>query len=328
MLTFLVRRLSYMFVTLAVISVVAFTIIQLPPGDFLSTYMSRLEEQGHIVDQAEIDALRERYGLGQPLYVQYFKWIGGIFRGDLGRSLFWNKSVSAIIQDRLPWSFAIAMVSFVLVWAIGLPVGIYSATHQYSIPDYIATFLGFIGLATPNFLLALLGLWVYFQSTGDVVVGLFSEEYLFEPWSWSKFVDLLRHLWIPALITGTSGTAGLIRTMRANLLDEVRKPYVMMARARGVSESRLLVKYPLRVAMIPAISTIGWILPGLFGGELLVSSVMGLPTLAPIFLGAVMNQDMFLAGSYVLIVSALTIVGTIISDLLLAWVDPRIRQME
>lgn len=327
MLMFLVRRFSFMIVTLAVVSVVSFVIIQLPPGDFLTSYVSRLEEQGHLVDQAEIDALRARYGLGQPIYVQYAKWMNGIFHGDLGRSLSWNKSVLAIIKDRLPWSFAISLVSFLFVWAIGLPIGIFSATHQYSVPDHVATFLGFIGLAVPNFLLALLGLWIYFQLTDQVIVGLFSEEYLMEPWSWSKFLDLLKHLWIPALITGTAGTAGLIRTIRANLLDELRKPYVMMARARGVSERRVLIKYPMRLAMIPAVSTIGWVLPGLFGGELLVSFVMGIPTLAPIFLSAVLNQDMFLAGSYVLIISALTIVGTLISDLLLAWVDPRIREV-
>ena len=325
MLTFLARRLVYMVITLFVISIVSFIIIQLPPGDFLTSYIARLEEQGDLVDQAQIDALRARYGLGQPMYVQYLRWMGGVLQGDLGRSLLWNKPVAWLIRDRLPWSFSISLVSFIFVWAVGLPIGIYSATHQYSIPDYVATFIGFMGLAVPNFLLALLALWFYFQARGQVLVGLFSEEYLLAPWSFAKFVDLLKHLWIPALILGMNGTAGLIRTMRANLLDEIRKPYVMMARAKGVKETRVLVKYPLRVAMIPAISTIGWVLPGLFGGELLVSFVMGIPTLAPIFLGAVQNQDMFLAGSYVLIVSALTIIGTLVSDILLAIVDPRIR---
>jgi len=325
MLTYLFRRFLYMIATLAIVSVIAFTVIQLPPGDFLTSYVARLQEMGDLIDQSEIDALRARYGLGQPLYVQYLKWMTGILHGDFGRSLSWNKPVAWIIKDRLPWSFTISMVSFLFVWAVGLPIGIYSATHQYSIPDYIATFFGFIGLAVPNFLLALLALWIWYQVKGGVLVGLFSEQYLLEPWSWAKFLDLLKHLWIPALITGTAGTAGLIRTMRANMLDEVRKPYVMMARAKGVSERRLLFKYPFRLAMIPAVSTIGWVLPGLFGGELLVSFVMGIPTLAPIFLGAVLNQDMFLAGSYVLIVSTLTVIGSLISDLLLAWIDPRIR---
>ena len=325
MLRFMVRRFLFMIVTLVVISIIAFVIIQLPPGDFVSSYVARLEELGDIVDQSEIDALRARYGLGQPMYVQYLKWMDGVLHGDLGRSLSWNKPVITLIKDRLPWSFAISLVSLLFVWAIGLPIGIFSATHQYSMPDYVATFLGFIGLAVPNFLLALLALWVYYQATDNVLVGLFSEEYLMEPWSWGKVLDLLKHLWIPALIIGTAGTAGLIRTVRANMLDELRKPYVMMARARGLGERRVLFKYPLRLSMIPAVSTIGWVLPGLFGGELLVSFVMGIPTLAPIFLEAVLNQDMFLAGSYVLIISTLTVIGSLVSDLLLVWIDPRIR---
>jgi peptide/nickel transport system permease protein len=281
---------------------------------------------GELVDQSEVDALRARYGLGQPAYVQYAKWIGGVLRGDLGRSLQWNRPVATLIKDRLPWSFSISLVSFIFVWMVGLPIGVYSATHQYSTPDYVATLMGFIGLAVPNFLLALLALWIYFNSTGEVIVGLFSPEYIMAPWSLAKAVDLLKHLWIPALITGMAGTAGLIRTMRANLLDEIRKPYVLTARAKGLTERRLLYKYPFRVAMIPSVSTIGWVLPSLFAGELLTSFVLGIPTLSPIFLGALLNQDMFLAGSIVLILSALTVIGTLVSDLLLAVVDPRIKE--
>ncbi|MGI6208580.1 MAG: ABC transporter permease, partial [Anaerolineae bacterium] len=244
----------------------------------------------------------------------------------LGRSLQWNRPVATLIKDRLPWSFSISLVSFIFVWMVGLPIGVYSATHQYSTPDYVATLMGFIGLAVPNFLLALLALWIYFNSTGEVIVGLFSPEYIMAPWSLAKAVDLLKHLWIPALITGMAGTAGLIRTMRANLLDEIRKPYVLTARAKGLTERRLLYKYPFRVAMIPSVSTIGWVLPSLFAGELLTSFVLGIPTLSPIFLGALLNQDMFLAGSIVLILSALTVIGTLVSDLLLAVVDPRIKE--
>ena len=325
MLRYLTRRFVYMIVTLIVVSMISFMIIQLPPGDYVSSYVAALAAMGELVDQAEIDALRARYGLGQPIYVQYLKWMNGIFHGDLGRSMMWNKPVIWMIRDRLPWSFTISLVSFVFVWAIGLPIGIYSATHQYSIPDYIASFLGFVGLGVPNFLLALLALWFWFQTQNEVIVGLFSEEYAMAPWSVVKLIDLLKHLWIPALITGTAGTAGLIRNIRANMLDEIRKPYVMMVRAKGVPERRALFKYPFRVAMIPAISTIGWVLPGLFAGELIVSTVMGIPTLAPIFLGALLNQDMFLAGSIVLILSALTVFGTLVSDILLAWVDPRIK---
>jgi peptide/nickel transport system permease protein len=326
MLTYIARRIAYMVVTLFVVSIIAFVIIQLPPGDFISSYVGELAALGEVLDQAEIDALRARYGLGQPLYVQYTRWLRNVLQGDLGRSLLWNKPVALLIRDRLPWSFSISLVSFIFVWVIGLPIGVYSATHQYSITDYVATLLGFIGLGVPNFLIALVTLWLYFQSTGDVIVGLFSPEYVMAPWSPGKIIDLLRHLWIPALITGTAGTAGLIRSVRANLLDEVRKPYVITARAKGISERRLLFKYPFRVAMIPAVSTIGWILPGLFAGELLVSFVLGIPTLSPIFLGALLNQDMFLAASIVLILSALTVIGTLISDLLLAWIDPRIKE--
>lgn len=320
------RRFLYMIVTLFIVSIISFVIIQLPPGDFVTSYVAQLAAMGELVDQSEVDALRARYGLGQPIYVQYTKWLTGVLTGDLGRSLQWNKPVLTLIKDRLPWSFAISLVSFIFVWMVGLPIGVYSATHQYSPADYFATFIGFIGLAMPNFLLALLALWIYFQSTGEVIVGLFSPDYIMAPWSLGKLTDLLKHLWIPALITGTAGTAGLIRTMRANLLDELRRPYVLTARAKGVSETKLLYKYPFRVAMIPAVSTIGWVLPGLFAGELLTSFVLGIPTLSPIFLGALLNQDMFLAGSIVLILSALTVIGTLISDLLLAWVDPRIRE--
>jgi len=319
-------RSGYMLVTLFVVSIATFIIIQLPPGDFVTSYVARLEEQGEHVNTSELDALRERYGLNQPVYVQYAKWMNGVVRGDLGRSLEWNQPVLRLIKQRLPLSFAISMLSLVFVWVVGLPIGIYSATHQYSITDYIATFLGFIGLAIPNFLLALLALWIYFNQTGQAIIGLFSPEYVMAPWSFARFLDLLKHLWIPALIVGTAGTAGLIRTMRANMLDELNKPYVMTARANGLSERKLLVKYPLRLALIPAVSTIGWVLPTLFAGELLVSYVMGIPTLAPLFLNALLNEDMYMAGSIVLILSALTIIGTLVSDLLLAWLDPRVRE--
>jgi peptide/nickel transport system permease protein len=315
-----------MIVTLFVISIISFIIIQLPPGDFVTAYVARLQAQGELIDSSEMDALRARYGLGRPAYEQYLGWMSGVLQGDLGRSLEWNMPVVRLIKDRLPWSFTISLASFIFVWVIGLPIGIFSATNQYSLADYGATLVGFIGLAVPNFLIALVALWVYFQRTGDVMVGLFSAEYIMAPISFGKVVDLLKHLWIPALITGTAGTAGLIRTMRANLLDEVHKPYVTTARAKGLTEVRLLLKYPIRVAMIPAVSTIGWVLPGLFAGELITSFVMGIPTLAPIFMSALLNQDMFLAGSIVLILSALTVVGTVISDVLLAWVDPRIKE--
>jgi peptide/nickel transport system permease protein len=311
---------------LLTISVVSFLIIQAPPGDFITTYVAELEAMGAEIEPTQIEALRVRYGLGQPVYIQYFKWMSRIVRGDLGRSFRWNKSVAKLVGERLPWTMTISLTSLILVYAIGIPIGVFSATHQYSIRDYIFTFIGFIGIAVPNFLFALILLWVYFVFTGNVAVGLFSSEFLTAPWSFAKFLDLLKHLWMPALIVGTAGTCRLIRVMRANLLDELQKPYVMVARAKGLTERKLLYKYPFRIAVNPVISTIGWTLPGLINGALLTSLVLGLPTIAPIFLESLLGQDMFLAGSIVFILSSLTVIGTLISDILLAWVDPRIRE--
>ncbi len=326
MLFFIARRLVIMVFALFIVSILSFAIIQLPPGDFLTSYIAQLEEQGIMHTAEQVESLKEYYGLNDPLYSQYVKWMRGLLKGDLGRSLRWNQPVKDLLLARLPMSLLISLCSFIFVWAVGLPIGVYSATHQYSVWDYVFTFVGFIGIATPNFLIALVALWVYFQATGNALVGLFSPEYMMAPWSFARLVDLLRHLWLPTLIVGTAGTAGLIRTMRANLLDEIEKPYVMVARARGLSERKLLFKYPFRIAINPAISTIGWVLPSLVSGEILTSFVLGIPTIAPIFLGSLMSQDMFLAGSIVMILSSLTIIGTLISDILLAWVDPRIRE--
>lgn len=326
MLRFILRRFLWMIPTLIAISVVSFVIIQAPPGDFLSVYISELRAQGEQIDQAEIAALRIRYGLDQPMYIQYFKWMRNILQGDLGRSMEWNRPVSELIAERLPWSLTISFAAFIFVYLVGIPIGAFSATHQYSIRDYIFTFIGFMGLAIPNFLLALIMLWFYFVYTGNVIIGLFSQEFLIAPWSFARFLDLLKHLWMPGIIIGTAGTAGLIRIMRANLLDELQKPYVMVARAKGLTERKVLYKYPFRIAINPVISTIGWTLPALVSGELLVSLVLNIPTLAPLFLGSLMSQDMFLAGGIVFILSTLTVIGTLISDILLAWVDPRIRE--
>lgn len=325
MWSFILRRVLLMVPTLLVVSVISFVIIEAPPGDFMDSYVNALLQEQEAVDPSEIESLRKRYGLDAPTYVRYFRWLGNIMQGNLGRSLEWNQPVSKLIADRLPWSLAISVASFFLAYAIAIPIGLYSATRQYSLGDYIFTLIGFVGLATPNFLLALLILWYYFVATGNVAVGLFSDEYLIAPWSFAKFIDLLKHLWLPALVVGTAGTAGLIRVMRANLLDELERPYVMVARSKGLSEGKLLVKYPFRIAMNPVASTIGWTLPTLVNGELLASLVLGLPTIAPLFVGALLSQDMFLAGSVVMILSALTLVGTLLSDIVLAWLDPRIR---
>jgi len=325
MWSFILRRILLMVPTLLVVSVISFAIIEAPPGDFMDSYVNALLQEQEAVDPAEIESLRKRYGLDAPTYVRYLRWLGNILQGNLGRSLEWNQPVSKLIFDRLPWSLAISVASFFLAYAIAIPIGLYSATRQYSLGDYFFTLIGFIGLATPNFLLALLILWYYFVATGNVAVGLFSDEYLIAPWSLAKFFDLLKHLWLPALVVGTAGTAGLIRVMRANLLDELERPYVMVARSKGLSEGKLLVKYPFRIAMNPVASTIGWTLPTLVNGELLASLVLGLPTIAPLFVGALLSQDMFLAGSVVMILSTLTLVGTLLSDIVLAWLDPRIR---
>lgn len=312
--------------TVIAITVLSFIIIQAPPGDYLDAYVAQLRALDQIIDDAEVESLRIRYGLGQPMYVQYFKWLGGLLRGDLGRSMQWNQPVSRILVERLPWSVLISLVSLLFVYAVAIPIGTTSATHQYSIRDYVFTFFGFIGIAIPNFLFALILLYLYFVYTGDVVLGLFSPQFQFAPWSLAKFLDMLQHLWMPAIIIGTAGTCGLIRVMRANLLDELQKPYVLVARAKGLTKRRVLYKYPFRIAINPVVSTIGWVLPALVSGEVFVSLVLGLPTIGPVLFQSLLNQDMWLAGSIVFILSVLTVLGTLISDILLAWLDPRIKE--
>ncbi|MBT8152347.1 ABC transporter permease [Epibacterium ulvae] len=325
MFAFLLRRIFYMIPTVILVSIVTFLIIQLPPGDYLDTLAAELSDQGGL-DSGTMEALREQYGLGQPFFVQYWKWITGIvMQGDFGLSFEKNLPVGDLIWDRLGWTFAISLMTLLFIWAIALPIGIYSAVRKYSFGDYAATFFGFIGLAVPNFLLALVMMYVAFKYFGQSVGGLVSPEYLDAPWTWEKYVDLFKHIWMPIVVVGTSGAAALIRIMRANLLDELYRPYVVTARAKGMSEFQLLMRYPVRVALNPFLSTIGWILPTLVSGEIIVAVVMNLPTTGPMLLRALLVQDMYLAGSLILIVSLLTVLGTLISDLLLAWIDPRIR---
>jgi peptide/nickel transport system permease protein len=326
MLLYILRRIFYMIPTLIVISIISFVIIQLPPGDYLTTYVAELVSQGETVNQATLDQLKERYGLGLPVYQQYLKWIGNILlKGDFGQSFTWNRPVNELIWDRLFFTMLITFLTVMFVWIVSLPIGVYSAVRQYSLGDYLATFFGFLGLATPDFLLGLVLMYIALKYFGQSVGGLFSPEFQDAPWTLAKMQDFLNHLWIPIVILGTSGTAGLIRIMRANLLDELHKPYVTTARAKGVPESTLVWRYPVRVALNPFVSTIGWTLPSLVSGSIIVSVVLNLPTTGPLLLQALMQQDMYLAGSFILIVSALTVIGTLISDVLLAWLDPRIR---
>jgi len=326
LLRFVVRRAITAVFTMAAISVVAFTIIQLPPGDYLTAYAATLAEQGDDISEQQLEAMRESYGLGEPLSVQYFKWISAIvLRGDFGRSLEWRIPVNQIIWDRLAFTILISGSTIFFVWSVAIPIGVYSATRQYSPGDYLATFFGFLGLAIPNFMLALVLMWIGFSVFGQNVGGLFSPEYRTAPWSVGKFIDLLEHLWIPMVVVGTAGTAGLIRTMRANMLDEINQPYVEAARARGLTERRLTWKYPVRVALNPFVSTAGYALPELIGGVVIVAVVLNLPTIGPLLLRSLLSQDMFLAGAIVLIISVLTVIGTLISDILLALLDPRIR---
>lgn len=326
MLQYTLKRVLYMAPTLFAVSIVAFVIIQLPPGDYLTTLVASLASQGEQVDPASLQALRERYGLGQPVYVQYYKWISGIIlRGDFGQSFGWNMPVEDLIWERLTLTFLLSLASLFFVWIVAFPIGIYSAVKQYSAGDYFATFVGFVGLATPNFLIALVLMYVAFKYFNQSVGGLFGPEYQDAPWTLQKIWDLLGHLWIPVAIIGTEGTAGLIRVMRANLLDELRKPYVVTARAKGLPEWKVILKYPVRLALNPFVSTVGWVLPGLVSGSAIVSIVLSLPTTGPLLFRALLSQDMYLAASFILMLSVLTVIGTLVSDLLLAWLDPRIR---
>ena len=325
MLALIIRRVLWMIPTLFIISILSFTIIQLPPGDYLTSYISALEETGETVNQEQVADLRARYNLDAPFHIQYLHWLGGLLTGDLGMSFEWNKPVTDLIGERLLLTVIISTVTLAFTWALAIPIGIVSAVRQYSIWDYIFTFLGFFGLAMPGFLLALILMFVGYRVFDVSAGGLFSPEFESAQWSWARVVDLFAHLWIPVLIIGLSGTAGLIRVMRGNLLDELHKLYVVAARAKGVSPLKLLLKYPVRVALNPLISTVGWLLPSIVSGAIIVSVVLGLPTIGPLLLRALMNQDMYLAGSMVMILSTLTVIGTLISDLLLLWLDPRIR---
>lgn len=325
MLQYIARRLLIMIPTLLVISFISFIIIQLPPGDYLTSYMAKLAGQGDEIDQATIESLRVRYGFDEPVLIQYVKWLGGILQGDFGYSFEWNQPVNRLIWERLLLTLAITTTALLFSWLIAFPIGFFSAVRQHSVGDYFATFWGFIGVAIPDFLLALILMYVSLKYLGINVTGLFSEKFVDADWSLERVFDMFKHLWVPLLIISTHGTAHLIRVMRNNLLDELPKPYVMAARARGLDELTLLLKYPVRVAINPFLSTAGWLLPGLVSGSTIIAVVLNIPTEGPMLLKALLAQDMYLAGTFTMLLATLTVVGTLISDTLLAIADPRIR---
>lgn len=326
MLNYIIRRLFAGLITIWAASVISFIVIQLPPGDYVTTYVAALQSTGTMVNSEQADAIREQYGLNRPLYVQYFKWMSLMMRGEFGMAMEYNQPVSQVIGDRMTLTIIVSLGAVLLIWAFALPIGIYSAVRQYSVGDYFFTFLSFIGIAVPNFMLALILMYVGFKYFNvQTIGGLFSSEMALAPWGLPKIWDLIKHLPLPAIIIGLAGMAEVMRIMRANLLDELRKPYVVTARAKGLSETRVIMKYPVRAALNPFVSTIGYIFPFLVSGSIIVSLVLSLPTVGPLLYKALLAQDLFLAGTILLLLAILTVIGTFISDLLLMWVDPRVR---
>jgi peptide/nickel transport system permease protein len=325
MIRYIAQRIMLLPLLMLIYSFVIFVIIQAPPGDFLTSYVATLSASGSSITAEMIQAMRHDYGLDQPFIIQYLRWLQNLATGNMGLSLEYHRPNADLIGEQLVLTLALALMSFVLTWLIAVPAGIYSATHPRSVFDHILTVINYIGVAIPNFMLALILMWIAFSWFGISLTGLFSPEFADAPWSLARLLDLLAHLWLPALVLGIAGTARLTRIMRANLLDELNKPYVTTARAKGMTEWRLVLRYPVRLALNPLVSTIGWYLPALFSGSLIVATVMNLPNIGPLLLRALVNQDMYLAGGILLIYSFLTILGTLLSDILLALIDPRIR---
>lgn len=325
MLRFIVQRLLLLPFLVVLFSIIVFWLVQAPPGDFLTSYLANLASSGSSIRQEQVDALNKQFGLDQPIYIQYLRWLDNLVHGDLGMSLEYQRPNTELIAERLWLTIFLALFAFIVTWVVAIPAGIYSATHQNSLFDYVFSLLNYVGVATPNFMLALILMWIAFAYLGINITGLFSPDYEQAPWSLGRVIDLLKHIWVPGVVLGIGGTARLMRIMRANLLDELNKPYVTTARAKGLSEWKVVMKYPVRLALNPLVSTIGWYLPQLFSGSLIVATVMNLPNIGPLLLRSLVQQDMYLAGSILLIYCLLTIVGTLISDILLALLDPRIR---
>lgn len=325
MLGYIIRRTLYMVPTLVLISIVVFVLIELPPGDYFESYVAELLAAGETVDPQKIEFLRQQYGFDLPAYERYFKWAFGMLRGDFGYSFEYQLPVSVVIGDRLWFTMFITFLTILFTWAVAFPIGIYSATRQYSWGDYGLTFLGLLGLATPNFLLALVLMYLSREWFGTSIGGLYDPRFIGEPMSWAKFVSIMEHIWIPVIVIGTAGTAGMIRRVRANLLDELRKPYVTTARAKGMPEFRALMKYPFRMSLNFFIADIGGILPQVISGAEIVAIVLSLQTTGPLLIAALQSQDMYLAGSFLMLLAFLTVIGVLISDIALAILDPRIR---
>lgn len=325
MLRYILWRIAAMAPTLFFISVLVFIIIELPPGDYFESYVAELRAMGEAADLAEIELLKERYGFDKPLIYRYVRWFGGFFVGDFGYSFEFRLPVSEVVGDRLWLTILLSMVTIIFTWLLAFPIGIYSATHQYSWGDYGLTLLGFIGIAVPNFMLALV--MMYFANIwfGTSIGGLMAREFLNQPMSWAKAASIAEHMWIPVVIIGTAGTAGMARRLRANLLDELQKQYVVTARAKGLHPLRVLLKYPLRMALNFFISDIGSILPAIISGAEVTAIVLSLETTGPMLIKALQSQDMYLAGSFLMFLAFLTVIGVLVSDIALAFLDPRIR---
>ena len=325
MLAFMIRRFFYMIFTLIIISMIGFTLINLPPGSYLDVYQAQRQMMGTDTAEAELKAIEKRYGLDQPIYVQYWKWVSGFVQGDFGRSFQYNREVSDLIWERLGYTALISFTTLLFTWLIAIPIGIYSATHQYKLGDNAATFVGMAGLSIPDFLLALVLMVIAQRFFGQSVGGLFSREFIDAPWSLAKVWDLISHLWVPIIVVGTAGTAGLIRIMRGNLLDILNMQYIQAARARGLAEPVVIVKHAVRNAIHPLIMLLGMSLPNIISGSLIVAIVLSLPTTGPLYFNALRQQDMYLAGTFLMFLSVMLVVGNFLADILLAWIDPRIQ---
>lgn len=325
MISYILRRLLTMIPILFAVSVVTFILIQLPPGDYLTTFIASQAQSGEPVGMEQVEQYRKMYGLDKPLYIQYAQWVWNMMHGDLGFSMMFKRPVKELIWDRLGLTTLIAVLSMLAAWLVSLPIGVYSAVRQNGFIDYLATFFGLVGMATPPFLVALVAVFLANRFLGMSLGGLFSEEYQTAPWSWGKVWDLCLHLWLPVFILTVGAMGAMIRTVRANLLDQLQMPYLDTARSKGMPEWRAILKYPVRIAINPLISTIGWMFPAMISAAVIVDVVLSLPTTGPLMLQALLNQDMHLAGALVMMLAVLTMIGTIVSDVLLAWADPRIR---